>query len=65
MLYHTKKVKNFKKRQLEKNWETEPVELMSDKHMLIVGYGDIGAACARIAKNGFGMKVTGLKRNPD
>jgi phosphoglycerate dehydrogenase-like enzyme len=33
--------------------------------MAIVGYGDIGAACAKIAKNGFNMKVTGVKRRPD
>ena len=33
--------------------------------MVIIGYGDIGAACAKIAKNGFSMKVTGLKRKPD
>lgn len=39
--------------------------LVASKHMLIVGYGDIGVAVAKIAKNGFGMKVTGLKRNPD
>ena len=32
--------------------------------MVVVGYGDIGAACAKIAKNGFGMKVWGIKRNP-
>ena len=32
--------------------------------MVIVGYGDIGAACARVAKLGFGMKVTGVKRRP-
>lgn len=33
--------------------------------MAIVGYGDIGAACAKIAKNGFNMKVSGVKRRPD
>ena len=33
--------------------------------MVIVGYGDIGAACAKIAKHGFGMKVTGIKKRPD
>ena len=33
--------------------------------MVIVGYGDIGSACAKIAKNGFDMKVTGVKRNPN
>jgi len=33
--------------------------------MAVIGYGDIGAACAKIAKHGFGMKVTGLKRRPE
>ena len=41
------------------------MELVCNKHMAIIGYGDIGSACAKIAKNGFSMKVTGLKRNPD
>ena len=40
------------------------MELVSTKSMAVIGYGDIGAACAKIAKNGFGMKVTGIKRNP-
>jgi lactate dehydrogenase-like 2-hydroxyacid dehydrogenase len=33
--------------------------------MALIGYGDIGYACAKVAKNGFGMKVTGVKRNPN
>lgn len=33
--------------------------------MAVIGFGDIGAACAKIAKNGFGMKVVGVKRNPN
>jgi len=33
--------------------------------MVVVGYGDIGSACAKMAKNGFNMKVTGVKRNPE
>ena len=33
--------------------------------MLIVGFGDIGAACGRIAKFGFGYKVIGVKRRPE
>jgi phosphoglycerate dehydrogenase-like enzyme len=32
--------------------------------MGIVGYGDIGRACAKYAK-GFGMQVLGLRRHPD
>ena len=33
--------------------------------MGIVGYGDIGAECAKIAKKGFKMRVIGIKRNPE
>ena len=33
--------------------------------MASIGYGDIGSACAKIAKLGFDMKVSGLKRNPE
>lgn len=51
-------------RKAAKKWEIEPMELVSNKSMAIIGYGDIGAACAKIAKNGFGMKVTGVKRDP-
>lgn len=65
VLYHTKHVERFIQRKKDKNWETEPVELVSNKHMALIGYGDIGYACAKVAKNGFGMKVTGVKRNPN
>ena len=44
-------------------WRPEPVERVIGKHMVIVGYGEIGAACAKIAKHGFGMKVTGIRRS--
>lgn len=33
--------------------------------MVIVGYGDIGNQVAKIMKQGFGMKVTGVKKRPD
>lgn len=32
--------------------------------MVIVGFGDIGAACGKCVKP-FGTKVIGLKRRPD
>ena len=51
-------------RKAAKNWEVEPMEVVSGKSMVIMGYGNIGAACAKIAKNGFSMKVVGVKRNP-
>jgi len=65
VLYHSKHIERFIKRQSEHKWEIEPMELVSKKHMAVIGYGDIGAACAKIAKLGFSMKVTGLKRRPD
>ena len=65
VLYHTKHLERFMARKAAKKWEVEPVELVAGKSMAIMGYGDIGAACAKIAKNGFGMKVWGIKRNPD
>ena len=51
-------------RKADKQWVVEPMEVVSKKSMAVVGYGDIGAACAKIAKMGFGMKVWGVKRNP-
>lgn len=33
--------------------------------MLIIGFGDIGAACGRVAKQGFGTRVIGCKRQPE
>jgi len=51
-------------RKAAKKWEVEPMEVVSGKSMVIMGYGNIGAACAKIAKNGFSMKVIGVKRNP-
>jgi len=65
VLYHTKHLERFMQRKAEKKWEVEQMELVSNKSMAIIGYGDIGAACAKIAKNGFGMKVWGVKRRPD
>ena len=32
--------------------------------MAIVGYGDIGAACAKIVK-AFGTRIIGVKRRPE
>jgi lactate dehydrogenase-like 2-hydroxyacid dehydrogenase len=38
--------------------------MASSKTIGIIGYGDIGCHVAKLAKNGFNMKVIGLKRNP-
>ena len=64
MLYHAKKVESFiTKKELAK-YIQEPVELVSNKTLAIVGYGDIGYACAKVAKMGFGSRVIGVKKRP-
>ena len=65
VLYHTKNMERFAQRKADHKWEVERVETVFGKHMVIVGYGDIGSCCARIAKHGFGMKVSGVKRRPE
>ena len=65
MLYHAKHVEAFQSRKRRAVWEIQPVELVSSKTLTIVGYGDIGSACARMAKRAFGMKVIGVKKFPN
>jgi phosphoglycerate dehydrogenase-like enzyme len=64
MLWHSKHLPFFKKVQSECTWAQREVELVSDKTMVIIGFGDIGASCGKIIK-AFGTKVIGLKRRPD
>jgi len=47
----------------EKNWTKFDVQELRGATMGIVGYGDIGRACARLAKV-YGMRVIALRRNP-
>lgn len=44
------------------HWEQYPVRELRGSTLGIVGYGDIGRACAKLAK-AYGMKVLGLKRD--
>jgi len=50
MLYHAKKLESFMEKKAAKKWAIEAPELVSNKTMLIVGFGDIGAACGKCAK---------------
>ena len=63
MLYFAKNVPHFLKSQRQNTWCQKNVALVSDKTMLIVGYGDIGAACGKVGK-ALSSKVIGLKRRP-
>jgi phosphoglycerate dehydrogenase-like enzyme len=48
----------------EKKWDRYCVGELRGKTMGIIGYGDIGRACAVLAK-AYGMEVYGLRRNPE
>ena len=51
------------KQQKAKNWKKYDVEELRGKTLGIVGYGDIGRACAKLA-HVYGMKIIALRRNP-
>ena len=44
--------------------ELRQIELCN-KTMAIIGFGDIGYHCAKVAKMGFGTRVIGLKKRPE
>jgi phosphoglycerate dehydrogenase-like enzyme len=47
----------------DKNWEKYSVLELRGATLGIVGYGDIGRACAKLAQV-YGMKIVALRRNP-
>jgi len=61
--YFAKDLPRLLKQKKAKNWEKYDVEELRGKTLGIVGYGDIGRACARLA-HVFGMKIIALRRNP-
>jgi lactate dehydrogenase-like 2-hydroxyacid dehydrogenase len=63
VLYFAKSFARLERQRLAHRWEKFNMELLPGKVMGIVGYGDIGRACAKYAK-AFGMEVLALRRNP-
>ena len=61
--YFAKDLPRLLKQKNDKNWEKYSVEEIRCKTLGIVGYGDIGLACAKLAK-AYGMTVKALRRNP-
>ncbi|MEO8025194.1 MAG: D-2-hydroxyacid dehydrogenase [Bryobacteraceae bacterium] len=64
-LYFAKEMPRLLRQQREKLWDTNftPVEL-HDATMGVVGYGEIGRACAERA-HAFGTKILALRRRPE
>ena len=50
--------------QAAKKWEPNEVENLDNKTMVVLGFGSIGSACGKLAKNGFGVKVIGVDKSP-
>ena len=61
--YFAKDLPRLLQQQRDQNWEKYSVEELRGKTMGIVGYGDIGRACAQLAK-AYGMRILALRRNP-
>ena len=64
MLYFTKRVRRLVESQREGRWDSFSTEFVNNKVMGIVGYGEIGRECARLAK-GLGVKIYATRRNPE
>ncbi|KAG7354973.1 2-hydroxyacid dehydrogenase [Nitzschia inconspicua] len=61
--YFAKDLPRLMKQQQAKNWEKYDIEELRGKTMGIVGYGDIGRSCAKLATV-YGMRVVALRRRP-
>eukprot|EP01035_Chromulina_nebulosa_P022384 gene22384-28980_t len=62
--YFAKDLPRLIRQKEEKLWEKFFVTEIRGKTMGIVGYGDIGLACAKLGK-AYGMRVIGLRRRPE
>ncbi|MDE2135993.1 MAG: D-2-hydroxyacid dehydrogenase [Gammaproteobacteria bacterium] len=63
MLMHFRQARTLIARQRERRWSASEVEMLRDKVMGVVGYGEIGRECALLA-HALGMRIHALRRNP-
>lgn len=64
MLYFYKHVRRLIKSQQAHHWDDFMVDWTRGKIMGVVGYGEIGQECARLAK-GLGVKIYAVRRKPE
>ena len=60
-LYFAKQLPRLQENKQGRVWDPFAMQELKNARMGIIGYGSIGQACARVATQGFSMKVTGLK----
>lgn len=61
--YFAKDLPRLMKNKKNKVWDDYDIEELRGKTMGIVGYGDIGRACAKMASV-YGMRIVALRRHP-
>eukprot|EP00592_Proboscia_alata_P014362 CAMPEP_0194390062 /NCGR_PEP_ID=MMETSP0174-20130528/107800_1 /TAXON_ID=216777 /ORGANISM="Proboscia alata, Strain PI-D3" /LENGTH=365 /DNA_ID=CAMNT_0039182997 /DNA_START=8 /DNA_END=1105 /DNA_ORIENTATION=+ len=61
--YFAKDIPRLLRQKKEKNWVKYDVLELRGSTIGVIGYGDIGKACAKLAK-AYGMKVQALRRKP-
>jgi phosphoglycerate dehydrogenase-like enzyme len=64
MLYFYKRVRRLVENQRAHKWDDFLVDWLRGKTMGVVGYGEIGRECARLA-NALGVKIYAVRRNPE
>jgi phosphoglycerate dehydrogenase-like enzyme len=64
MLYFYKRVRRLVESQRAHKWDGFLVDWVRGKTMGVVGYGEIGRECARLAK-ALGVKIYAIRRNPE
>jgi phosphoglycerate dehydrogenase-like enzyme len=61
--YFNKDIPRLIQQKKERKWDRYTIGEIRGQTMGIVGYGDIGRACAHLGK-AYGMRVLGLRKNP-
>jgi phosphoglycerate dehydrogenase-like enzyme len=64
MLYFYKRVRRLVENQRAHRWDDFLVDWTRGKIMGVVGYGEIGRECAKLAK-AMGVKIYAMRRNPE
>lgn len=62
--YFAKDIPRLLNQKKNRNWNKYCMTEIRGKTMGIVGYGDIGSACAKLAK-AYGMTVLAMRRRPE
>jgi phosphoglycerate dehydrogenase-like enzyme len=63
ILFFYKRVRRLIKSQERHHWDDFKVNMLLDRTLGVVGYGEIGRECAILAKS-MGMKIAALRRKP-